>query len=229
MTFDEMQTFVRTHADADTTDGPSSSLTVYARMAYNDILTRGSGWPHLEVARTLTTVVNQDAYNFTAFDVPDLDILTGVIDQTGLGRRLVAITRQDADILYGGPTSAGSTTAVHYTIIGDSVVLFPRPTSVKNYLVRGFRTPATWPGAGGSSPDLPRMFDESICWFMLSNYFLAQEDTPLASMYMNEYQQQVDRQIRSEMGKGALPRPNIMGGANRVDRSFMRRVQGMLE
>ena len=46
MTFDEMCAFVRTHADADSIDAPTSSLTVYARMAYNDILARGFDGHH---------------------------------------------------------------------------------------------------------------------------------------------------------------------------------------
>lgn len=229
MTFDEMCAFVRTHADADTIDAPTSSLTVYARMAYNDILARRSGWPHLEVAYTLTTAANQPEYAFTTFSSPDLDVLTGVIDNANMGRRLVAITRADADLLYSNTSAVGASNAVHYTLRGSNVVLFPMPTAIKTYLVRGYRAPAEWPTAAGSIPDLPRVFDEAICWFMLSQYYLSQEDAQLASMYMNEYQQQADRWVRSESMKTQTSKPNIMGGANVGVGGFTRRVRGMLE
>lgn len=231
MTLDEMVEFVRTHADADSTDAPTSSLTVYARMAYNDILARKQGWPHLAVNYTLTTIANQASYTFAggSFSVPDLELLTGVIDQSALGRRLVAITQQDADLLYSGSATEKSPNAAHYTVGGATITLFPTPSSAKAYLVRGFRKPSTWPNGGGSSPDAPRVFDEPICWFMLSQYFLAQEDTPLASMYMNEYQQQVDRLTKSEASKALLARPNIMGGQQSVSRGLLDRVRGMLE
>lgn len=228
MTFDEMVAFVRTHADADTTDAPTSSLTVYARMAYNDILARRNGWPHLDVAYTLTTQVGVDEYTFASLSVPDMDYVTGVIDNTQIGRRLVAITRSDADLMYAG-VATGSSNATYYTLRGDRIVLFPKPTSIKTYLVRGFRTPAPWPGAGGSVPDLSRSFDEAICWFMLSQYYLSQEDTELASMYLNEYQQQVERWVASETMRSQAPKPNIMGGANVGSNAFMRRVRGSLE
>lgn len=231
MTFDEMVTFVRAHADADSTDAPSSSLTVYARMAYNDILARRQGWPHLAVNYTLTTINNQATYTFTggSFSVPDLDIVTGVIDQSSLNRRLVAITQQDADLFYGGTAAPKSTNAAHYTLSGNSLTLYPTPSSAKAYLVRGFREPSSWPVSGGDSPDAPRVFDEAICWFMLSQYFLSQEDTQLASMYMNEYQEQVDRWAKSESNKSNLARPNVMGGQQRATRGFEERVRGMLE
>lgn len=230
MTFDEMCAFVRTHADADTTDAPTSSLTVYGRMAYNDILARRSGWPHLEVSYTMTTAVGVAEYPFTGFTAADLDVLTGVIDTTNVGRRLVAITRQDADLLYNGTATASQTAnAVHYTLRGDNVVLFPTPSSIKSYVVRGYRTPAVWPTTAGSVPDLGRVFDEAICWFMLAQYYLSQEDTQLSSMYMNEYQQQVDRWVKSETMKTQTPRPNIMGGGNIGGNGFVRRIRGMLE
>lgn len=231
MTFDEMQTFVRTHADADNTDAPSSSLTVFARMAYNDILARRQGWPHLAVNYVLTTTPNQSDYAFSgnAFSFADLDIVSAVVDESNQNRRLLSITRQDADLVYGGTNSQGSTSAVHYTIVGDVLTLFPKPTSAKTYLVRGFRNPASWPAGGGSVPDLPRVFDEAICWYMLSQYFLGQEDTQLASMYLNEYQEQVERWAKSEIAKSSLPRPNVMGGANRYSGGLLRRVSGMLE
>lgn len=229
MTFDEMCAFVRTHADADTIDAPTSSLMVYARMAYNDILARRSGWPHLEVAYTLTTAANQPEYAFTTFSSADLDVLTGVIDNTNIGRRLVAITRSDADLLYSNTSVVGASNAVHYTLRGSNVVLFPTPTSIRTYLVRGYRTAVAWPTTAGSIPDLPRVFDEVICWFMLSQYYLSQEDAALASMYMNEYQQQADRWVRSENMKTQTFKPNIMGGANVGGNSFLRRVRGMLE
>ena len=230
MTLDDMMAFVRLHADADTSDAPSSSLTVYARMAYNDILARRVGWPHLQVNYTLTTVANQYNYPLSGLSVTDMDVVTAVVDNVSRpSRRLIAITRSDADFMYAGPTFNTSANAQHYLVENDTIVLFPTPSAVKTYVVRGYRAASAWPNGGGSEPNLPRVFDEAICWFMLSQYFLSQEDTTLAGVYMGEYQQQVERWVKSETSKTMVANPNIMGGAGQASPSWLRSVRGGLE
>ena len=225
-----MMAFVRLHADADTSDAPSSSLTIYASMAYNDILARRIGWPHLQVNYTLTTAIDQYEYPITTLNVADLDVVTSVIDNIAQSsRRLVAITRADADLMYAGPTRNKSTNAQHYLVENDKITLFPTPSSIKTYVVRGYRSASPWPNGGGSEPGLPRVFDEAICWFMLAQYFLSQEDTALSGAYMNEYQQHVERWLKSETSKAMIANPNIMGGARQADTSWLRTVRGGLE
>lgn len=232
MTFQEMMDFVRLQADADTNDAPNSNLTVYARMAYNDILSRRNAWPHLSVRYTLTTVIGQKDYAFSSLTGgSDMDRVTGVVNTNNLGTRVIYITDTDADLVFT-PTSPQANQALAYTIIGanNTIRLYPTPSSVVTYTVVGFRAEASWPGAVGSIPDLPRVFDEAICWFMLSKYYAAQEDTVQASFYASEYERLVDTHVKSESSKRNLPRPLTVGGNNRrYSQTFMDRVRGSVE
>lgn len=229
MTLTQMQDFVRTHADADSEDAPNSSLEVYGRIAYNDILSRRNGWPHLAVTYTLTTVADQAEYDLSAFSDTDMDVVTSIVDQVTLGRRLMYMSQADTDIAFGGPVSSTSDLAIAYTLRGSQVILYPTPSAAKTYRIRGFRTAATWPNGAGSTPDLPAALHEAIAWYMLSSYFLAQEDTQLAGVYMQEYETMVDRHLKNETTREYSSRVMVMGGQNINRPSLTRWVRGSLE
>lgn len=219
--------FVRTHADADNQDAPDSSLTVYGRMAYNDILSRRGDWPHLEARYTLTTVGGTSTYLFTSLSSTDLERVTAIVDSGNSRQRLVYLTPEDADVYFPPTGAQGTPTA--YTIRGSNTIeLFPTPNAAGSYTVRGFRNETSWPNGAGSSPDLPRVYDEAICWFMLAQYFIAQEDPQLSQMYLTEYETQVSRYLGSQKAK--RPRPNVVGGNNRTfGPRFIDRVRSYLE
>lgn len=210
MTFTDMITFCRTHADTDDTDLPDASLKVYGRMAYTDILSRRHSWPHLEVEYTFSSVANVNTYNPSIFSTADMDSIYAVLD-TATGERLQYVTRSDADIVFGGVASVTGR-PVAWTMVGATVQLYPKPTAVRNYTVRGSRKQADWPSTAGSSPDLPDVFHEAIAWYMLSNYYLAQEDTQLSGVYLNEFEQIVGKHVSGETKKRNAPRPRVVGG-----------------
>lgn len=228
MTFDEIVTFVRTQADADVTDAPDSLLQVHARVAYNDILSRKNSWDHLEVAYTQTCTAGQQEYPFSGFSSADMDRIYSVrYASGGLSHRLTYMTREDAELCFGLVNQTGFPTA--YTVYNDKLVVFPAPSDAYVLTVRGFRAPATWPSGTGSTPDLPTEFHDAIAWYALSGYYMSQEDAQMAGVYMNEYQQQVERCLSGIAGKTQLPRIKIMGGRGLYARPFMERVKGMLE
>jgi hypothetical protein len=226
-TLQELRDFVRTHADADSTDAPDSSLDVYARIAYNDIHTRTS-FPHLQVTYTFTTVAGQQDYPFTG--IGGLDKVTSIIDTTNLGRRLIYMSESDADLAFGAPIGATSEVANAYTVVNGVIKLYPKPSVTgKLYTVRGLRTPNVWPNGAGSVPDLPAVLHDAIAWYMLSSYFMSQEDLQMAGMYLREYEAMVDKFVRSESAKDFGARNHVMGGQNYKNPDFTRWVRGMLE
>lgn len=230
MTLQDMRTFVRTHADADIVDAPDATLDIYGRIAYNDILARRSTWPHLSVSYTLTTVAGQGRYKLSALSTNNMELVASIVDTTNLGRRLIYMTESDADLAFGTKVSSSTQTATAYTVSDDEILLYPVPsTSGKLYTVRGFKRADVWPNGAGSIPDLPESLHEAISWFMLSNYFLAQEDVQLAGLYLQEYNQMVERFLRAETTKEFSGRPLVMGGQNYMPIGFTRYVRGMLE
>lgn len=229
LTLQEMRDFVRTHADADSTDAPDSNLDVYARIAYNDILSRIS-WPHLQVVYTLSTVAGQGEYAISGLSVGDMENVTSIVDTTNLGRRLIYMSQSDADLAFGAPIGATSEVANAFTVVNDGLFLYPTPgVTGKTYQVRGRRRAATWPTSAGSVPDLPDTLHPAIAWYMLSSYFLSQEDPQMAGVYLNEYEQMVRRHTQEESGREFSGRPLVMGGQNYYAPNFTRFVRGMLE
>lgn len=227
MTLDEMKTFVRTHADTDDIDAPNGTLDVYARIAYNDIHTR-TNFPLLQTSDTFATVANVAEYPFTG--IGDFDKISSVIDSENLGRRLIYISESDGDLAFGAPVGMSSEVATAYTVVNSTIKLYPKPsTTGKVYTVRGLRKPAAWPAGAGSTPDLPDALHEAIAWYMLSSYYMSQEDLQLAGTYMREYEQMVDRFVRNESFKDFGARNHVMGGQNYYAPNFTRWVRGMLE
>ena len=228
MTFDEMLTFVRSQADADETDAPTAVLQVHARVAYNDILSRRAAWDFLEVAYTVTTTPGDSEYPLSGLSVDDMDTVYAVSYTTGgVLHRLTYMTRQDAELQFGLTTATALPTA--YTVANDVITLFPTPSDALTLTVRGFRRPAVWPNGVGSSPDLPDEFHDAIAWYMLSGFYMSQEDTQMAGVYLQEYQAQVDRLLGAYSGRQFSQRPKVMGGQNGGRRSFLEHVRGQLE
>lgn len=210
MNLSEMITFVRTHADTDSTDAPDASLEVYARAAYNDIRRRVSQWIDNSDQDTLTTVADTASYALSGLTNGDIEYVTGVVGPT---ETLQYVTWDHYLQMEDGPDVDYSTSeADYYTVRNDTIWLFPKPSSAGvAYTVYGYRGFNTWPD-GSAEPDLPREFDEVICWYMLSRYYMAQEDVELAQLYLRDYETGVNRFIAAAMRQDSHS-PKIWGGA----------------
>lgn len=229
MTFNDMVSFVRTQGDADSADAPDAMLQVHGRIAYNDILSRKSAWDHLEVKYTLLTVAGQQEYPLSSLSGgTNMSRVYSITSADALRIRLSFITRSDADIVFGLRDNE-VTTPTAYTIYNDTIVLYPTPSGAVTLNVHGFREADAWPNGAGSIPDLPDEFHEAISWYMLSGFYMSQEDPQMAGMYLNEYQQMVSRTLAGKANLHQSPRPRIMGGQSNRPRSFVDRIAGMLE
>lgn len=203
-----MATFVRAQADTDTDDAPDSTLEVYARAAYNSIKAMVWPWPLNETSGTFPTAAGTAGYLLNALvGAPDMQYVTSV-------------SRSDEVLDYVSPevfrnltAEQGSTgTPRVYTVDQSQIKLWPTPSGVATYTVTGYREFADWP-SGSDEPDLPRGFDEAICWYMLSRYYQAQEDLELAQMYMRDFDASVSVQIAAALrGSSLTAGPMIFGG-----------------
>ena len=194
-----MITFVRTHADADTEDAPTSSLTVYARAAFNDIKHRTYQWLDNTTTDSLSTMAGVASYALSdtgSFINGNIEYVSGINGPNG---PLKFITIEHYYELLDGETETADS-ADYFAIRGPNLYLYPAPSGSQNYTVFGYRQFVDWPASGaGTEPDLPRVFDEAICWYMLSMYYRAQEDLELASVYTSDYNRSVDQQIAAMM------------------------------
>lgn len=226
MNLSEMSVFVRTHADTDEIDAPDSTMTVYARAAYNDIRRRVSQWIDNTTSATLTTVADQPSYTLAGLTGATIEYVTGIVGPT---EKLTYITWDNYLEFEDGPDIDYSNyEAQYYTVRNGIIYLFPKPSSASvSYTVYGYRAFTDWP-VGSEEPDLPREFDEAICWYMLSRYYMSQEEPELAGLYLRDYETAVNRFIASSMRQDSHS-PKILGGSRRKPMAYDAWVRRMTE
>jgi len=207
MNLSEMSTFVREQADTDTTDASDAKLTVYARAAYRDILARVFPWPDKKVTYTFDSVASTAAYAFTGFSTGDLEYVVSVDD----GDDVLMYVSPERFRDFSTELSSTGTPSV-YTVDSSQIKLWPTPGGAVTYTVTGYRSFATWP-SGSDEPDLPRPFDEAICWYMLARFYQSQEDLELSAMYMRDFEVAVNQQIADSLRTSSTSAgPMIFGG-----------------
>lgn len=228
MNLSEMMTFVRTHADTDTTDAPDSTLTVYARAAYNDIKRRVSQWIDNSTSATLSTTTGTAGYALSGLTIASgtMEYVTGIMGPT---EKLDYVTWNEyLEYEDGADVDYSTREALYYTVRNNTIYLWPTPSSSAiQYTVYGYRTFTDWP-SGSDEPDLPREFDEVICWYMLSRYYMGQEDLELSQVYLRDYEEGVNKFIRYAMRQDAHS-PKILGGSRRKPMSYDAWVRRMTE
>jgi hypothetical protein len=211
MNYNEMATFVRAQADTDTTDAPDSILQVHANAAYQDIVARVFPWPDKKVAYTFATVVDDASYPLSGLSGTDMEFVVSVASSDDV---LMYVSPEQYRSLTVDLTGSGTPTV--YTVDSGVIYLWPTPSGVATFNVSGFRRFATWV-FGATEPDLPRGFDEAICWYMLARYYQSQEDLDLTQMYMADYERSVNQQMaRSLRSSSASAGPMIFGGDPRL-------------
>ena len=208
MNLTDMLTFVRGQADTDETDATTANLTVYARAAYREIQNLTFPWPDKATTFTFSSEASQPKYLFTSMTPATLEYIVSVKNSDDV---LNWISMEDLLELQEGNGSTASG-AQYFAADNNSIRLWPTPTTVRTYTIVGYREFVDWP-SGSAEPDLPRVFDEAICWYMLSKYYLAQEDLELAQKYEAIYAQSVDNHIAATLrGSGSTAGPRVFGG-----------------
>lgn len=211
MNLSQMASFVRAQADTDVDDAPDTTLEVYARAAYRDIQARVFPWPDKKVAYTVSTVADEASYALSTFSVSDMEYLVSVVADDDV---LMYVSPAQYRELSTELTSSGTPTV--YTVDAGVLKLWPTPSGVVSVAVTGYREFVAWP-AGSAEPDLPRPFDEAICWYMLARFYQAQEDLELAAGYMRDYEVSVNQQIARAMRTSSVTAgPMIFGGDPRL-------------
>lgn len=247
MTLQDLRNFVRIHADTDITDAPDSSLDTYARMAQYDIAQRVN-LQFVQYRRSdtasLTTTANESSYTNLAdtaagyvwvsdevYSSPTPWKVMGVSYAGGAVNDypLVYVTLEDGERMFA--SSATAEKAIAYSVLNGNIILFPTPSTdgVTYHVLCQADQVTNVMTAAGDTPSVPESLHPAIGWYMLAQYYLAQEDVQLSGVYMQEYETMVERFKRYHATRDFSKRVNVMGGQNVKPMGFMRFVRGMLE
>ena len=227
MNIDDMRIFVRAHADTDATDAPDANLDLYARVAYNDILSRRNDWPHLNVEYTFNSVVDQNDYVLTTLSVADMQYVSAVSEPGSTGFPLTYGDRETMELLF--PSNSFTAKPSFWTLFNGSLMLYPTPQDVITYRVRGYRNPAAWPTDASSEPDLPDRLHDAIPFFMLAQYYRAQEESVLAREMLDQFETLVQRHIRNNPSGQIANKPVILGGRSMTGMTYEQWVRMNVE
>lgn len=208
MIFNDMKTFVRLQADTDAVDAPDATLEVYALQAFDDIRRRISSWVDRMVSDTLTTVDGMGSYSLTGgqFANANLEYVRSVHGPTST---LVHVPFSVFQRISQGSDQTTSE-ATYWSVNNGTLWLWPTPSAVASYTVWGYQKFTDW-ALAATEPDLPVELHRSILHYMLSQYYLNQEDLDMSQKYMQQYEASIARFIASSMRQdNALPR--VLGG-----------------
>lgn len=247
MTLQDLRDFVRIHADTDIVDAPDSNLDLYARMAYYDIVQRIDFQFAIQrnnTESTLTTTANKSIYTNLGdvaagyvwqqdevYSSTEYHKVMGVSYSGGAVNDypLVFVTVEDGERMFASSSTVEK--AIAYAVLNGNVILYPTPsTSGVTYRVMCQADQTTnVMTAAGDTPNLPEALHPALGWYMLAQYYLAQEDAQLSGVYLQEYEMMVERYKRYVSARDFSQRVLRMGGQNVAPMSFMRFVRGQLE
>ena len=186
--------------DIDTTDIANSTLITFIREGYDAVVYSEKRWPFYEVNTTFNTVNSQKDYTLTEAGTNisvslDSATLTPGFREIGHlmtdGHVLEYLGRDDGDLVY--PLDSNSTGEPWYwSEWGDSIRLYPTPSSALTIYARGYRNAVEFGGntaiyraaiANTDTPDLPDPFDNVLSLYSIYRAYQQQEDSGMAQQY----------------------------------------------
>lgn len=217
MNLNEIRTLVRTHLDLpDEDDLPTSLIDAYVREGFDRTMAYESQWPFLE-----TTWEVSNSGGTPTITLPTNaqgNLINSLREVGGSGNRLSQLPFEYAEEAF--PTDARSGSPTHFSIWGDSIYLWPVPSTERQFLMRGYRKPIDWVSGGAASPaDGDVRLHILYAWYACSLAYAQQEDETLEAVYMQRWQTGVTN-LRSQLMAVGTGRPTVYNkGLGRVPAS----------
>lgn len=131
------------------------------------------------------------------------------------------------------PTAANRTTAaspthwsVDYTTGAAVVQLWPSPSAVEAYQVKGYRayTPIA---AGGDTPDFPTAVQFLLGEYACAKAYVLQQDATMAQLVMARFEGELDI-IQRQLNRPSMANKYVLGGARQADGPGYKYPEGRL-
>lgn len=176
MNLDQLRTAVRDQLDLDESDLTNPMLDLYVNEAVSQTAALEARWPFLGESWSVDSVAG-----VSSIDLPeDFGSFAAVIDSQG--ETLAYVGHEFAEANFTGET--GSPTL--FSVWGSKMYLWPQPTEVETFTIRGWRLPATLVAAG-DIPDLDERLHAPLVHYACSRAYAQQEDEVLAQFYLQTW------------------------------------------
>jgi hypothetical protein len=208
-----LRNYVRTHLEVDDEELPDDILNVYFQEAFDRTMAADNRWPRYEKTWTVSRVPAATTIHLPDdLNIPSIMSVLSVAD----GYRLVAINHENAEDMFAPTTMIGTGSPVYYSVWGGDMYLWPNiaPELSADFQLRAYRQPV-WSSAASDIPDLDPRLHVTICYFVMSLVYAAQEDEILEGVYLARW----DRDLRQQLKMLLEPvrhRPLVLHGGSPI-------------
>lgn len=209
MDVQSLRNFVRDHLEVDDEELPDTLLNVYFQEAFDRTMAADNRWPRYEKTWTISWVPNATSISLPAdVLVPSIMSVLSLAD----GYRLVAMNHENAEDMFAPTNMIGNGSPIYYSVWGGQMYLWPSlsPEVSADFQLRAYRQPV-WTNGASDIPDLDPRLHVTLCYFVMSLAYAAQEDDVLEGTYLARW----DRDLRQQMKTMFEPvhhRPLVLHG-----------------
>jgi len=197
MTLNDIVTKVREVTELDSTDVPTTVISMYIRDGYNQIINLERRWTFLECKFNMTTTPNVGEYEINDFTTDDVREVISIVDDEGT--RLEFISYDEAEDLFLDVTTPIKR-PIMYSMWAGKIYLFPTPNAAYTATVRAYRYPEDWVTTN-SIVDGPAVFDIPLVYYAVSRIYQSQEELQTAMKYEQSFAEAIS------MARRDLTRP----------------------
>lgn len=206
----EIRDFVRQQTLIEIDDWANTKVDAVVNEGYRDIVSKFL-WPFMAADAALTTVLDQQAYAFTAV-ASNISRIEAIIDNDKR-RRLVEVAAADAWEMYGGDMPSSSD-ATHFFLWGNNIHLMPVPDSavVDAYQVYYYKTP-TLLSNDTDTPEWDAQFHMALAFYAIAKVWEREEDFDKAEYWQGRFNARVELMASFYLNR-ASDQPSIVGGGD---------------
>jgi len=195
MTAADIKSAVRTITDLDTDDLPDAILDLYIRDGFYRILDSEKRWAFLEFSFDFTAQIGVRSYDLETIASEPLSQVISIVDNNNIGYRLDMIGYDEAERTYSGVYDTTGD-PLFYAIWAGSLHLYPKPSSTRTLVCRGYREPLDWQTEGGDVDAVPSLHFPLV-YYACSRVYQQLEDSAMADMYKRAYDEGLAMAIRN--------------------------------
>jgi hypothetical protein len=210
MKIEQLRQYVRDQLDLPEEDDlPTSQIDLYLAEGFQRTIQQERRWPFYE---KYWTVSNE---NDRSIDLPDdMSGIASLIDQL-TGHRLVQVAHELAE---DNIPSEDLGIPEFFTVWGDRIFLWPKPTSDRVYQMRGWRKPVDLLDLLPSQePDCDERLHLPLIAYACSMAYAQQEDEVLTQLYNTRWTQGVEI-ARNDIMRAQHHRPLVLNAGLRRGR-----------
>jgi len=214
MNLQQIRDFVRLTLDVDDEELPDTILNIFIQEGANKCQRASQAYSFYGVEYNLLTIANQQAYvvfnptsNASGITRPLRSIES--VRSTNFALRPVSHV---AARRYFRSSQAATTNPYRWSIWGESIYLWPKPSAGVTLSIQGYRQPSDWIATGaGGVPDMPEEFHEVIAYWALHRGYLQQDDIEMAQVFASTFDSSL-KAAASPYIRGNSAGPFIMSG-----------------